>query len=128
MKRNPKIGVLPLYLKLYDDTMGQYRAGFDPLLAGVEKGLSQRGAKVVMANVCRIASEVRAAVASFEKQDVDCVVTLHLAYSPSLETAPILAKLKRPLIVLDTTLDADFGRDVDPAKIMYNHEIGRAHV
>ena len=30
MKRNPKIGLLPLYLKLYDDTMSEYRAGFDP--------------------------------------------------------------------------------------------------
>jgi len=123
MKRNPKIGLLPLYLKLYDDTMSEYRAGFDPLLAGVKKGLGARGATVVMANVCRVAAEVKAAVAQFEKQDVDCVVTLHLAYSPSLESAPILAKMKRPLIVLDTTLDADFGQTVDPKKIMYNHGV-----
>jgi len=26
MKRNPKIGLLPLYLKLSDDTMAEYRA------------------------------------------------------------------------------------------------------
>jgi len=26
MKRNPKIGLLPLYLKLSDDTMAKYRA------------------------------------------------------------------------------------------------------
>ena len=30
MKRNPKIGLLPLYLKLYDDKLPEYRAGFDP--------------------------------------------------------------------------------------------------
>ncbi|MCG3149683.1 MAG: L-arabinose isomerase [Verrucomicrobiae bacterium] len=123
MKRNPKIGLLPLYLKLYDDTLPECRAGFDPLLVAVEKGLSARGGTVLAAQVCRVAAEVTAAVGWFEKQDVDCVVTLHLAYSPSLESAPILAKMKRPLIVLDTTLDADFGRDVDPKKIMYNHGV-----
>ena len=123
MKRSPKIGFLPLYLKLYDDKMPEYRPGFDPLLATIEKGLTQHGATVVAAKVCRITSEVKAAVALFEKQDVDCVVTVHLAYSPSLESAPVLARTKWPLIVLDTTLDADFGPTVDPAKIMYNHGV-----
>ena len=89
MKRSPKIGLLPLYLKLYDDVAAEYRAGFDPLLATVEKGLTACGTTVVAAKVCRVAAEVKAAVALFEKQAVDCVVTLHLAYSPSLESAPI---------------------------------------
>ena len=123
MKRSPKIGLLPLYLKLYDDVVAECRAGFDPLLATVEKGLTAHGATVVAAKVCRVTAEVKAAVALFEKQDVDCVVTVHLAYSPSLESAPVLARTKWPLIVLDTTLDADFGPTVDPARIMYNHGV-----
>ena len=123
MKRSPKIGLLPLYLKLYDDVVAECRAGFDPLLATVEKGLTAHGTTVVAAKVCRVAAEVKAAVALFERQDVDCVVTLHLAYSPSLESAPILARTKWPLIVLDTTLDADFGQTVNPARIMYNHGV-----
>ena len=123
MKRSPKIGLLPLYLKLYDDVAAECRPGFDPLLATVEKGLTTHGATVVAAKVCRVTAEVKAAVALFEKQDVDCVVTLHLAYSPSLESAPVLARTKWPLIVLDTTLDADFGQTVDPARIMYNHGV-----
>ena len=123
MKRSSKIGLLPLYLKLYDDKLPEYRAGFDPLLATVAQGLTARGATVVAAKVCRVTAEVKAAVALFEKQDVDCVVTVHLAYSPSLESAPVLARTKWPLIVLDTTLDADFGQTVDPARIMYNHGV-----
>ena len=123
MKRSAKIGLLPLYLKLYDDVVAECRTGFDPLLATVETGLTAHGATVVAAKVCRVAAEVKAAVALFEKQAVDCVVTLHLAYSPSLESAPILARTKWPLIVLDTTLDADFGQGVDPARIMYNHGV-----
>jgi len=120
MKRNPKIGLLPLYLKLYDDTMPEYRAGLIRCWRRWRRAGRAR-AKVVSAKVCRIAAEVKAAVALFEKQDVDCVVTLHLAYSPSLESAPILAKMKQPLIVLDTTLDADFGQTVSSSRIMYNH-------
>jgi len=123
MKRSPKIGLLPLYLKLYDDVVSECRVGFDPLLATVEKGLTANGVTVVASKVCRVTAEVKAAVALFEKQNVDCVVTLHLAYSPSLESAPILARTKWPLIVLDTTLDADFGQTVDPARIMYNHGV-----
>ena len=123
MKRSPKIGLLPLYLKLYDDKLPEYRAGFDPLLTTVEQGLTAHGATVIAAKVCRVTAEVKAAVALFEKQDVDCVVTVHLAYSPSLESAPVLARTKWPLIVLDTTLDANFGPTVDPARIMYNHGV-----
>ena len=123
MKRSPKIGLLPLYLKLYDDKLPEFRAGFDPLLATVKTKLTAGGATVVAANVCRVTAEVKAAVALFAKQDVDCVVTLHLAYSPSLESAPVLARTKWPLIILDTTLDANFGQTVDPARIMYNHGV-----
>jgi len=49
MKRSSKIGLLPLYLKLYDDKLPEYRAGFDPLLATVTQGLTARGATVVAA-------------------------------------------------------------------------------
>jgi len=123
MKRYPKIGLLPLYLKLYDDTLPAIRSQFDPFLDTVRTGLGGRGATVVSAPVCRVVAEVKAAIALFAKQDVDCVVTVHLAYSPSLESAPALAKTKWPLIVLDTTMDAQFGPQVDPARIMFNHGI-----
>jgi L-arabinose isomerase len=50
-------------------------------------------------------------------------VTLHLAYSPSLESAKVLARTKLPLIVLDTTPTWSFAPSQDPAEIMYNHGI-----
>lgn len=123
MRKNARIGLLPLYLKLYDDLLPGVRAGFDPLLRAVEQGLASRGAEVVPAGVCRVTSEVEAALALFRKRDVDCVVTLHLAYSPSLESAPVLARTSLPLILLDTTMDAGFGRGVSPARIMHNHGV-----
>jgi len=50
-------------------------------------------------------------------------VTLHLAYSPSLESADALAATGLPLIVLDTTPTYDFGMAQHPDEIMYNHGI-----
>ena len=67
MKRSPKIGLLPLYLKLYDDVAAECRPGFDPLLATVEKGLTTHGATVVAAKVCRVTAEVKAALRHFQK-------------------------------------------------------------
>jgi L-arabinose isomerase len=124
VKRNTaRIGLLPLYLKLYDDTMPERRAEFEPFLAGVESGLSACGPEVIRADVCRVRAEFENAVAAFREADVDLVVTLHLAYSPSLESVDLLAALDIPILMLDTTMDAAFGPDVDASRIMYNHGI-----
>ena len=87
-----RIGLLPLYLKLYDDCLPDRRAGCEAILREVEVGLRRRGAEVVSAAVARTAGETGAAVRALEAAGVDCLVTLHLAYSPSLESAPALAR------------------------------------
>lgn len=118
-----RIGLLPLYLKLYDDFLPDGRAGCEAILREVEAGLVRLGAKVVTAKVVRTAAEAAAAVRGLESGKVDCLVTLHLAYSPSLETAPALVRSKLPLVLLDTSPDASFGPDTDPARIMANHGV-----
>ena len=119
----PRIGLLPLYLKLYDDTMPERRAEFSPFLSQVESGLVSRGIEVTRAEVCRVHREFADALKLFDAADVDLVVSLHLAYSPSLESVDLLSELDKPLLLLDTTMDAAFGTDVDAARIMYNHGI-----
>jgi L-arabinose isomerase len=123
MDKTTRIGLLPLYLKLYDDRMPERRSMFEPFLATVKKGFESRGIAVELAPVCRVASEFSRAVRMFEAADVDCIVTLHLAYSPSLESVPALTACKLPVVILDTTMDSAFGRDVNPGKIMNNHGI-----
>ena len=123
MERNPRAGLLPLYLGLYDDAMPERRKEFEPFLNQVQYGLTDQGINVVKSDICRTAEEFAAAVALFEKRDVDCIVTLHLAYSPSLEAVEALVNTDIPLLLLDTTMDARFGQDVDPERIMYNHGI-----
>ncbi|MCF6287253.1 MAG: hypothetical protein L3K26_19035, partial [Candidatus Hydrogenedentes bacterium] len=73
--------------------------------------------------ICRVAAEVTAAVALFEEEAVDCIVTLHLTYSPSLEAVDALAETSLPILMLDTTPHADFGPDVDPLRLLHNHGI-----
>ena len=103
--------------------MPQARAALEPFLARVADGLRQRGLEIVVAPVCRRKDEFEAAVTALEAQGADCIVTLHLAYSPSLEGADALAGTPLPVVICDTTMDADFGPGVAAERIMFNHGI-----
>ena len=123
MKRKAKAGLLPLYLKLYDECSPGMRKGFEPFLEQVVGGLEREGVEVIRAPVCRLEKEFREAARLFGENDADIIVALHLAYSPSLESADVLCRAGRPLLLLDTTMDHEFGRDADPERISYDHGI-----
>lgn len=118
-----KIGLLPLYLALYDERGGAYRERHDKFCAAIAGAFEKRGINVMLAPICRLAPEFRDAASKFEKAGVDAIVTIHLAYSPSLECADALAAVKPPIIVLDTTPTYSFAPDQDPGELMYNHGI-----
>ena len=100
-----KVGFLPLYIKLYDDILGDdFRKPMEAYMAQCIQELEARGLEIVVADqICRIAPEFDAAAEKFNAADVDAVITLHLAYSPSLESIGALLKLKAPIVVFDTT-------------------------
>ncbi|MGQ9661663.1 MAG: L-arabinose isomerase family protein [Kiritimatiellia bacterium] len=123
MKRQPKAGLLPLYLKLYDEATPERRAQFEPFLQQIRSKLVGHGIEIVMGPICRVADEFRSAVQTFVAEKVECIVSLHLAYSPSLESADALADSGLPIVILDTTMDRAFGPDIAPDRIMYNHGI-----
>jgi L-arabinose isomerase len=119
----PTIGLLPLFLKLYDDTLPHLREALQPFLAGIVAAIEGEGVDVVPAGVCRLDGECRAAVRAFEERGVDLIVTVHLAYALSLEAAGGLVETALPLLLLDTTMDERFCGDVDPERLLYNHGI-----
>ena len=80
-----KIGLLPMYLELYDEVLPEVREEFTPFIKRLQEELESRSINVILANICRLANEFEEAIHRFENEDVDCIVTLHLAYSPSLE-------------------------------------------
>jgi L-arabinose isomerase len=123
MKQQPKIGLIPLYLKLYDKTDPGRREKFAPFLSAIDASFSDDGIDVVQSDICCVAPEFQQAVSLFERQCVDLIVAVHLAYSPSLEAADALAGTTLPLVLLDTTMDYGFGAHVDPARIFCNHGI-----
>lgn len=118
-----KIGLLPLYIKLYDDCSPQMRKKIDAFHMLITDRLKNRGLDVIGAPVCRIRPEFEKAVEKFESEDADAVVTLHLAYSPSLESSDILAATSLPVIVLDTTPDFSYNTATEGEALSYNHGI-----
>jgi len=121
--RQPRLGLLPLYLALYDAAVPEVRGRMDAFAARIVAELEQKGLLVVSSPTCRLQGEFAAAVRRFERARVDVLVTLHLAYSPSLESTPALAATRLPLVVLDTTPSFHYGPDQDPAELMFNHGI-----
>ncbi|MCL2813247.1 MAG: hypothetical protein FWD23_01460 [Oscillospiraceae bacterium] len=118
-----KIGLLPLYIALYDEKVPQLRARLEKFYETAAKKLENCGFEVLRSPFCRIEPEFKAAVASFEENGAKCVVTLHMAYSPSLESASVLSGTKLPIVVLDATDTFDFSPSQDPDAISYCHGI-----
>lgn len=118
-----RIGLLPLYIKLYDDVDPALRIKQLPFLRDVASALEAEGLELAVSDVCRVRPEFERAVADFNAQGVDAVVTLHLAYSPSLEAVDALAALNMPLIVMDTTPTYDFIAEAGVQAIDRNHGI-----
>ena len=117
-----KVGLLPLYIKLYDDVGSDktYTRAFYDRMAGT---LKVQGFDVIKTENCRIKEEFKAAVNMFEKEGADVIVTLHAAYSPSLESIDALAGTELPIVVLDSTEAFSLNKFETPNPISNNHGI-----
>lgn len=118
-----KIGLLPHYLELYDRNCSEFRPEMEKFLSVIAEEFRKRGVEVATGRICRLAAEFAREIKFFESEGAQAVVSLHLAYSPSLESATELKSTRLPLIILDTTPDYEFSPDTAPAKIMFNHGI-----
>jgi len=123
-QKNLTIGLLPLFLNLYVDVCSKEDVeritSFADVICDEYK---QRSINVVLSDICCVAEDFESAIQTFEKAGVDAIVTLHLAYSPSLESIAAIAATDLPLVILDTTPDAEFGFSQISDKILCNHGI-----
>ena len=119
----PKIGLLPLYLQLYDEKSPNMRQRVEEFYNTIAAEFEKRNIAVLTSPICRVREEFERAVKTFENSGADAIVTLHLAYSPSLESAEVLAHTELPIIVCDTTPTFSYGPEQDPAELSYNHGI-----
>ena len=118
-----KIGFLPLYIELYDKVGYPARKRLEPFYETLACAFEKNGVDVVRTPFCRLESEFAQAVATYEQEKVDCIVTWHAAYSPSLESLNVLAATSLPIVVLDTTETFDFSPTQNPNEISCCHGI-----
>ncbi len=118
-----RIGLLPLYIELYDIYVESIRPRLNMFYETVVKEIEKRDVEVVRSPFCRIENEFKEAVNKFEEEKVDAIITLHMAYSPSLESIDALCNTKLPIIVLDTTETFEFTATQNPDEINYCHGI-----
>lgn len=118
-----KIGLLLLYLKLYDEVVPELRNNFMPFVEKIKENLEKKGTEVIVSKICRVEDEFNYAVKDFESRKVDVIVTIHLSYSPSLECIKALKSTRIPIVVFDTTLKNNFSKKLVPNDIMANHGI-----
>ncbi len=123
MKRKIKAGFLPLYIKLYDDTTPYMRKTAEKFVAETGDRLEKIGIDIVRAPICRVKSEFEEAVHFFEEANVDLIITLNVAYSPSLESCGVLSSTKLPILILDTTFHYEFTPFMYADSVNYNHGI-----
>lgn len=69
-----KIGLLPLYVKLYDDVLPQLRERLEEFYKEIAALFEERNVQVVRAPFCRLKAEFGQAIHDFETQNVDAVV------------------------------------------------------
>ena len=113
---------MPLYIKLYDDC-GIDRSLLEGFYNSIKEKLEGEGLEIIPAPFCRIEEEFVSAVKNFEKQDAKAIITIHLAYSPSLESINALCSTDLPIVVMDTTLDYSLSSEYSVAPIDSNHGI-----
>ena len=103
-----KTALVPLYLKLYEDVAPEIKNKLLPMAECAAEMLRESSDVTVLPVTCT-PDDVKYAEEVIKNQNVDCVVTLHLAYSPSLLSAGMFASLAKPILILDTTFDEGFG-------------------
>ena len=97
-----KVGLLPLYVELYDISCPEVRPDIDAAHENTIRRLRETGLEVVTWSVCRLAEEFSAAIAHFEKEQVDALVgkvktgrlaSSAAAFAVSMALPPPMAKI-----------------------------------
>ena len=116
------VGLLPLFLQLYDETRPDMRDHIRPIVDSMTELLQTFGTSVVEAPIVTTTHDVVEAMSRFDRAGVDLIATLHLAYSPSLLVADVLTSTGKPILVIDSTISPTFDSG-DPRYLLNNHGI-----
>src|ERR1035437_1410729 len=92
-----KVAVVPLYLKLYEDVAPGLKSAIMPMVEEFIQIISG------IADVCALPVVVSPGdVENMRKicgnKDIECIISLHMSYSPSLLCASVFAGLGKPIL------------------------------
>ncbi len=118
-----KIGLLPLYISLYDKNGTKLREELRVFYDEIADKFEQRGIEVVKSEICTEDYQFEKEINAYEESGCDAIVTLHLAYSPGLNSEAALKNTKLPIIICDTTRAYDFSDEQLSSEISYCHGI-----
>ncbi len=118
-----KIGFLPLYISLYDKTGTELRDELKVFYDEIALKFEERGVEVLKSEICTEDYQFENEIKAYEENECDAIVTLHLAYSPGLNSEKALKNTKLPIIICDTTRTYDFSDKQLSGEIMYCHGI-----
>jgi L-arabinose isomerase len=118
--RRPRLGLLAVILELYDKSNPELK----PVQQQFARRLAERledFADVTFPGAKNTRGGVAEAMAAFDTAGVDLIVTVHLAYAPSLILLPSLVKTRLPLVLWNTQKITGIGADFQPHHLTENH-------
>ena len=119
-----RAGLLPLYIDIYDVHSRHVRPRLRAFYDEIAKRLGDFGIEIITTeDFCCLKPQFEEAVALFESAHADAIITLHMAYSPSLEAVDALVGTDLPIVICDTTETRTFTNLQSEGEIMYNHGI-----
>ena len=86
-----KIGFLPLYISLYDKLGTETKETLRVFYNDVAAKFEERGVEVFKCDICMEDYQFEKEIEKIEANGCDAIVTLHLAYSPGLNSEKALA-------------------------------------
>jgi len=116
-----KIGLIPIYFDLYDEMVPNLRQAYTSMIKDVKAILDEEGLVIQMGIVSN-KKEAEELIDKFIRKKVDIIITLHLCYSPSRIVADSIARINKPVIILDTSLKFGF-KNMNKDFLMQNHAL-----
>jgi L-arabinose isomerase len=119
MTKKARVGLLGLMFQLYDrfPTLKPEMSRFAQELVGVMSPF----ADVIFPGICNTRTQVNEAVARFENEKVDLLMTVLLTYAPSHIALPALCKTSLPVLIFNTQQEYAITADTGPEVTLKNH-------
>jgi len=118
----PSVGLLPLMLEMYKEYEPEMVQKQKPFIDVVKKKL-ERFSRVSVREVCANRKEVGAAVQSFEKDGVDIIIIIFIAYATSISALNPLLGTAIPLLLFSTAPKSSMALGMSMEDIMLNHGV-----